>query len=113
MVMQYHIQPAARRVGITKAIAWHTFRRTFSTLLHTNGEDVKMVQELLRHGSTRVTFDVYAQAVTLAKRLAQQKVVPILRQEESGPNVCVPDVSPANFTGSPKLLERFGVPDGI
>jgi len=25
-VMQYHIQPAAQRVGIGKQIAWHTFR---------------------------------------------------------------------------------------
>ena len=52
-VMQYHIQPAAKRLGITKRIGWHTFRRTYTTLLHANGEDVKVVQELLRHGSSR------------------------------------------------------------
>src|ERR1700746_2863618 len=50
-VMQYHIQPAAQRVGIAKRLGWHTFRRTYTTLLHANGEDVKVVQELLRHGS--------------------------------------------------------------
>src|ERR1035441_4863146 len=37
--------------------AWHTFRRTFAMLLKANGEDIKVVQELLRHGSTRVTLD--------------------------------------------------------
>jgi integrase len=79
-VMQYHIQPAAKRLGISKRIGWHTFRRTYTTLLHANGEDVKVVQELLRHGSSRITMDVYAQAVTTAKRNAQGKVVAMLRQ---------------------------------
>jgi integrase len=78
-IMQYHIQPAAQRIGITKRIGWHTFRRTYTTLLHANGEDVKVVQELLRHGSARITMDVYAQAMTPAKRQAQGKVVAMLR----------------------------------
>jgi len=80
--MQYHIQLAAQRIGITKRIGWHTFRRTYTTLLHANGEDVKVVQELLRHGSARITMDVYAQAMTSAKRLAQGKVVAMLRDGE-------------------------------
>jgi len=74
------IQPAAKRLGIIKRIGWHTFRRTYTTLLHANGEDVKVVQELLRHGSSRITMDVYAQAVTPAKRNAQGKVVAMLRE---------------------------------
>jgi integrase len=81
-IMRYHIQPAAQRIGITKRIGWHTFRRTYTTLLHANGEDVKVVQELLRHGSARITMDVYAQAMTSAKRLAQGKVVAMLRDGE-------------------------------
>jgi integrase len=51
-------------------------------LRHSNGEDVKVVQELLRHGSARITMDVYAQAMTSAKRLAQGKVVAMLRDGE-------------------------------
>lgn len=85
-VMQYHIQPAAKRLGITKSIGWHTFRRTYTTLLHANGEDVKVVQELLRHGSARITMDVYAQAMTPAKRKAQGKVVAMLRDGEKKPS---------------------------
>jgi integrase len=57
-------------------------RHTYTTLLHANGEDVKVVQELLRHGSARITMDVYAQAVTPAKRRAQGKVVAMLRDRE-------------------------------
>jgi hypothetical protein len=37
------------------------------------------VQELLRHASTKVTLDVYAQALTPAKRAAQSKVVHMIR----------------------------------
>ena len=58
-VMSYHIQPAAKRLGITKRIGWHTFRRTYTTLLHANGEDVKVVQELLGHSSIVMTLDRY------------------------------------------------------
>jgi integrase len=36
---------------------------------------VKTVQELLRHANSRITLDVYVQAVTATKREAQSKVV--------------------------------------
>jgi integrase len=49
-------------LGIAKQIGWHSFRRTFATLLKGNGEDVKTVQELMRHANSRLTLDVYAQA---------------------------------------------------
>jgi integrase len=73
---------AAKRLGITKHIGWHTFRHTYTTLLHANGADVKVVQELLRHGSARITMGVYAQAVTPAKHNAQGKVVAMLRDTD-------------------------------
>ena len=60
-----HIKPGARASGIYKNIGWHTFRDTFGTLLKANGEDVKTVQELLRHANSRITLEVYPQAVTL------------------------------------------------
>jgi integrase len=81
-VMRYHIQPVVKRLGITKRVSWHTFRRTCSTLLHSNGEDVKIVQELLRHGSVKVTMDIYTQAKMPAKRDAQRKVVEMMRPEK-------------------------------
>lgn len=74
------IRPAAVRAKITKHIGWHTFRRTFSTLLKANGEDIKTVQELLRHATVKMTLEVYAQAVTPAKRLAQSKVAGLLKE---------------------------------
>ena len=44
-------------------------------MLKANGEDVKTVQELLRHANSRITLDVYTQAVNSNKRAAQSKVV--------------------------------------
>jgi len=48
-------------------------------LLKANGEDVKTVQELLRHANSSVTMNLYAQAVTSAKRQAQSKVIAMIR----------------------------------
>jgi integrase len=74
-LMKRHIQPVAKAIGINKKIGWHTFRHSFGTLLKANGEDVKTVQELLRHANSRITLDVYTQAVNSNKRAAQSKVV--------------------------------------
>jgi integrase len=78
-VMRDHIQPVAQKLGITKKISWHTFRHTFSSVLKANGEDVKVVQELLRHSTARMTLDTYTQALSPHKRAAQSKVVSMIR----------------------------------
>src|SRR5258708_38993381 len=52
---------------------WHTFRHSYSSLLVANGENVKVVQELMRHASSRVTLEVYSQARNAAKRQAQER----------------------------------------
>jgi integrase len=68
-------KPAVVRAGILKRVGFHTFRHTYTTLLTRNNEDVKVVQELLRHANSRITLDLYAQAGMPEKRLAQTKVV--------------------------------------
>lgn len=78
-LLKRSIRPAAARAKIAKHIGWHTFRRTFTTLLKANGEDVKVVQELLRHATVKMTLEVYAQAVTPAKREAQSRVAGLLK----------------------------------
>ena len=50
-------------------------RHTYTTLLTQNNEEVKVVQELLRHANSRITLDLYAQAGMPNKRLAQSKLV--------------------------------------
>jgi integrase len=68
--MTDHIRPAALRAGVTKHIGWHPFRHSVASLLGQNGENVKVVQELLRHATTRITMEVYQQAEQDAKRAA-------------------------------------------
>ena len=55
---------------------------TYSTTLIANGENVKVVQELMRHANSRCTLDVYSQARVRAKREAQQRIVEMVLPEE-------------------------------
>jgi integrase len=81
-VMRDYIQPMARKLGIEKKMSWHSFRHTFSSILNGNGEDVKVVQEFLRHSTSRMTLDTYTQALGPDKRAAQSKVVGMIRPKE-------------------------------
>jgi site-specific recombinase XerD len=74
-LMRNHVVPAAKRAGITKHINWHVSRHTVSTLLASNGEDVKTVQSLLRHANPSITLGTYTHAVSRKKREAQSRVV--------------------------------------
>jgi site-specific recombinase XerD len=78
------IRPIAQGLGITKRIGWHTFRRTYSTLLRATGAEFKVMLELMRHSTIRVTLDTYTQAVTSEKRAAQTAVVSLfIRKKRS------------------------------
>jgi len=85
--LKRYIRPVARANGIVKNIGCHTFRHTYGTLLKANGEDVKTVQELLRHANSRITLEVYTQAVTSNKRAAQNKVVRMMVPEARNTDV--------------------------
>jgi len=72
-----HLKPAAIRAGIG-VIGWHTFRHSYSTLLHALGAAPAVQKELLRHADIHTTLNLYTQAVTSAKREAASKVVDAL-----------------------------------
>lgn len=73
-IFRTYVKPALKEAGITGKVGWHTFRHSFATILKSHGEDVKTVQELMRHANSSVTLNLYAQAVTDIKRNAQSKV---------------------------------------
>ena len=77
-IYRVYIKRAADKIGLQKRIGWHTFRHTFGTMLNANGENPKVIQELLRHATLKVTMDTYVQAVSDEKRNAQSKVVEML-----------------------------------
>jgi integrase len=102
ILMRKVIRPAALRAGITKWIGWHTFRHSFSTLLIANGENVKVVQELMRHGSARITVDIYSQARNPAKREAQQRILQMIFPEERSELL-----TPSLMGGAPQRLDHI------
>ena len=73
--MEDHVRPAAIRAGIGKRLGWHTLRHTYGTLVKSQGADVATTQALMRHANASITMDRYVQAVTPAKREAQNRVV--------------------------------------
>jgi integrase len=76
MVLNKHIRPALQRAGIVgKVIGWHSFRHGLGTMLRQAGVDLKTAQEILRHANSRITQDIYQQAISLEKREAQHKVM--------------------------------------
>ena len=77
-IYRVYIKRAADKIGLRKRIGWHTFRHTFETIVNANGENPKVIQQLMRHANLKVTMDTYVQAVTDEKREAQNKVVKML-----------------------------------
>jgi integrase len=71
MVLRRHIRPALERAGVTKRIGFHSFRHGLGTMLRQQGVDLKTAQELLRHANSRITLEIYQQAVGAEKRAAQ------------------------------------------
>lgn len=78
VILRQYVRPAAKRLNIQKRIGWHTFRHTYSTLLRSVGTEFKVMQELLRHSSSRTTLDIYTQAITPAKHAAQAAVLSLV-----------------------------------
>jgi len=78
-----HLQPAARKAGITGQVGFHTLRRTLASALLANGKDIRLVQQLLRHSNPLITLDAYARSATPAKIEAQGWVMEQLLTAES------------------------------
>ena len=55
-------------------------------MLVANGENVKVVQELMRHANCRCTLEIYSQARLQAKREAQHRVVELIIPREREAN---------------------------
>jgi integrase len=73
-ILADYIKPAAAKAEIG-SIGWHTFRHTYSTLLHAFGASPAVQKELLRHANIQTTMNVYTQAISTEKRDAAAKVV--------------------------------------
>jgi len=72
-----HIKPAAAEAKIGK-VGWHTFRHTYSSLLHAFGTVPVVQKELLRHADIRTTLGIYTHGMSEDKRQASSKVAQAL-----------------------------------
>jgi len=83
-IQRDHLLPAGIRAGLGR-IGWHSFRHSYSTLLHALHVDLKVQQELLRHSDIRTTMNIYTQAVPDAMREANSRIVEmVLPMREAG-----------------------------
>ncbi|MGO9272207.1 MAG: tyrosine-type recombinase/integrase [Terriglobia bacterium] len=78
MLRKWHLRPAAKEAEVPGEIGWHTFRRTLASLFIADGVDVKTVQESLRHSTSKVTLDLYAQASTPNELAAQRRLIDMI-----------------------------------
>ena len=75
VVFRYHIRPVADRLAIKPAVfGWHTFRRSFASMVVGSTKDVKAAQELMRHSTSKLTLDLYAQALPENKVAASKAI---------------------------------------
>ncbi len=72
-VLQRHIQPAARKLGMP-FVNWRCLRTSHATWLVQAGADPKSVQGQMRHSRISTTMDIYAQIVPASQRLALNKL---------------------------------------
>jgi site-specific recombinase XerD len=83
MVPRKIIRPALDRAKVLgKVIGWDSFRHSLATNLRSLGVDVKVAQELLRHANSRITMDLYTQAVSADKRIASGRQAEMLMARE-------------------------------
>ena len=56
LVLQWGVKAAIRQAGIAKAASCHTFPHSFAMHLLETGDDIRTVQELLRHRDVNTTI---------------------------------------------------------
>lgn len=84
-IYRVYLKPVLRDdLKIKEPVGWHTLRHSLGTLMNENGENVKTIQETLRHANFKVTMDVYTQGITAIRRTAHSRVVRQIMGKKEG-----------------------------
>ena len=76
MILRRHIRPALSRLESRSGSAVTSFRHGLATMLRQKGVDIKTAQELLRHANSRITLEIYQQAVGDEKTCGSEPSLP-------------------------------------
>ncbi len=68
-----HFLPSLRRAGLRK-IRFHDLRHTYSSLLISQGENIKFIQQQLGHSSIQVTLDRYGHLMPQVQKGAGERL---------------------------------------
>lgn len=63
-----------KKAGVSKTVNLHGLRHTFATRLLEEGENLKTVQELLRHADIKTTANIYSHVTPKTKQKAAHKM---------------------------------------
>ena len=78
-----NVVPAIQRAGVIKPkLGWHTLRRSYASLLLSNGISLRVSMELMRHSTPEMTLATYAQTIGDEKRNAGEKVASLVLKGE-------------------------------
>lgn len=73
-----------KKANIPKEVNLHALRHTYATRLLEQGEDIKVVQELLGHADIKTTGNIYAHVSTDLKKKAANRLDNLLSTEQKG-----------------------------
>jgi len=73
VLFRYHIKPVADRLGIKPAV-FRLAYISFASMVVGSTKDVKAVQGLMRHSTSKLTLDLYVQALPENKIAASKAI---------------------------------------
>jgi len=79
-----YLRPAAIKAGVIPEgfvgrFGWHNFRHSIASSLINDGENVKVVQSILRHSRVEVTLNLYCHSASAEGLKAQERFATALR----------------------------------